>query len=113
MINFAFYNPDKRTAVQNAMKEEISNALKSGFTQEEFDAAMKGWLNQRKAHLHDNHRINALIIKKLMYGIPLEQYDEVTAKTQALNVAQVNKALVKYIDPNRISSVYIGDFKSK
>ena len=110
---YAFLNPTKRDAVENAVKEEISKALKDGFTQEELDANKKGYANVRTTNLgFDNTLIN-LVNTKLQYNVPLEWYDELNAKMQALTLPEVNAALKKYISTDDLTSVYAGDFNKK
>jgi len=43
----------------------------------------------------------------------LEWYTDLEKKVTALKLAEVNQALVKYIDPKKLVLVYAGDFNIK
>ncbi len=110
---YAFLNPTKRDAVENAIKDEVSKALASGFTQEELEVNKKSYANVRTTSLGNDGTLMSIVLNKLQYGIPLEKYDEQNAKIQALKLNEVNSALKKYISLDRLTSVYAGDFNKK
>lgn len=110
---YAFLNPTKRDAVEAAVKDEVSKAVKDGFTQEELETNKKSFANERTTGLgFDNTLIN-LVNNKLLFDVPLERYDELNSKVQALKLSEVNSVLKKYISLNRVTSVYAGDFNKK
>ncbi len=110
---YAYLNPTKRDAVEKAVKEEISKALKDGFTQEELDANKKSYMNTRTTSLGMDSTLINLVNTQLQYNVPLEWYDELNTKIQALKLPEVNAALKKYINPDDLTSVYAGDFNKK
>lgn len=110
---YAILNPTKLEAVKNALKEEITKALKDGFTQAELDANKKSYANKRTTMLgFDNTLIN-LVNTQLRFGIPLDNFDEQNTKIQALKLEEVNNVLKKYISLDKLTSVYAGDFNKK
>ncbi|MEN2434485.1 pitrilysin family protein [Weeksellaceae bacterium A-14] len=110
---YAYLNPTKRDAVEKAVKEEIAKALKDGFTQEELDANKKSYMNTRITSLGMDNTLINLVNTQLQYNVPLEWYDELNAKIQALKLPEVNAALKKYISMDDLTSVYAGDFNKK
>ncbi len=110
---YAYLNPTKRDAVEKAVKEEIAKALKDGFTQEELDANKKSYMNTRTTSLGMDNTLINLVNTQLQYNVPLEWYDELNTKIQALKLPEVNAALKKYINPDDLTSVYAGDFNKK
>lgn len=110
---YAFLNPTKRDAVENAIKDEVSKALASGFTQEELDTNKKSYSNVRTTSLGNDSTLMNLVLNKLQYGIPLEKFDEQNAKIQALKLSDVNTILKKYLSLDKLTSVYAGDFNKK
>lgn len=110
---YAFLNPTKRNAVENAVNEEITKALSGGFTQEELDFNKKSYLNVRTTSLGMDNTLIQLENNKLLYGLPLEWFDELNTKMQNLKLDEVNTALQKYIQADRITSVFAGDFNKK
>ncbi len=110
---FALFNPTKKTAVENAVKEEINKAVKDGLTAEELTTNKKSYENIQKTMLGMDNTLINLVNKKLQYGVSLDQYDTVNAKISALKLEEVNAALRKYLGTEKLTSVYAGDFEKK
>ncbi|MEN2401002.1 insulinase family protein [Flavobacterium sp. MC2016-06] len=110
---YAFLNPTKRDAVESATKEEVSKALKDGFTAEELKSNLLSWQNERKTRLGTDYTLMDLVNTYLQYGVPLEDYDALESKVKALKVEEVNAALRKYVSLDKMTSIYAGDFDKK
>ncbi|MBF4467737.1 pitrilysin family protein [Flavobacterium sp. LC2016-12] len=110
---YAFLNPTKKSAVETATKEEISKALKDGFTAEELKSNLVSWQNERKTRLGNDDTLMNLVNTYLQYGVPLEDYDDLENKVKALKVEEVNAVLKKYLSLDKMTSVYAGDFNKK
>lgn len=111
---YAFYNPKFQQKVDEAIKDELTKALASGFTQEELDANKKSWSTSRKTTLGSDGFLSGTLINNLLYlGIPLEDYDALEARIGALTLDQVNAALRKYISADKLVFLYAGDFEKK
>ncbi len=111
---YAFYNPKFQEKVDEAIKDEISKALASGFTQEELDANKTSWNTGRKTSLGSDGFLSGTLINNLLHlGVPLEDFDALEAKVNALTLAQVNAALRKYISADKLVFLYAGDFEKK
>ncbi|CAA7390073.1 M16 family metallopeptidase [Chryseobacterium fistulae] len=110
---YAYLNPTKRDAVEAAIKEEVGKALASGFTQEELDSNKKSYANERKTNLGMENTLINLVNTQLLFGVPVEKFDEQNAKIQNLKLSEVNAALKKYLSENNIISVFAGDFNKK
>lgn len=110
---YAYLNPTKRDAVESAVKDEVSKALKTGFTQEELDSNKKSYANIRTTSLGMENTLINLENTKLLFGVPLENYDELNAKIQNLKLSEVNAVLKKYISLDKVTSIYAGDFNKK
>ncbi|PIF59857.1 pitrilysin family protein [Flavobacterium sp. 2] len=112
-LYYAFLNPTKKNAVETAAKEEISKALKDGFTAEELKSNLTSWLNERKTRLGNDGTLIALTNSYLQYGTPLEDYDTLESKVKALKIEEINAVLKKYISLDKMTSIYAGDFNKK
>lgn len=110
---YAYLNPTKRDAVESAVKDEVSKALKTGFTQEELDSNKKSYANIRTTSLGMENTLINLENSKLLLGVPLERYDELNTKIQNLKLEEVNAVLKKYISLDKVTSIYAGDFNKK
>lgn len=110
---YSFYNPTKRDAVENAIKEEISRAVKDGVTAKELEDNKKIYSNLQQTMLGMDESLVDLVNTKLQYDVPLEDYDTLNDKIQGLKVADVNNVLKKYFSSDNMISVYTGDFNKK
>ena len=110
---YAFLNPTKRGEVENAVKDEIAKIVKSGVTEDEMKSNKTSWNNSRQTNLGSDNYLLSLSQTYLMFGTPFDDFDDLNAKIEKLNVKQVNDALKKYIDPSKMTSVYTGTFEKK
>lgn len=110
---YALLNPTKKNAVETAAKEEISKALKDGFTAEELKANFGSWQNGRKTRLGNDNTLIGLVNTYLQYGVPLEDYDDLENKVKALKLEDVNGVIRKYLSLEKMTSIYAGDFNKK
>lgn len=110
---YALLNPTKRSAVESAWKEEVTKALKDGFTADELATNKKSYANGQKTMLGMDNTLITLVNRKLQYGVPLDNYDVLNGKIEALKLDEVNAALRKYINLDKVTTVYAGDFDKK
>ncbi|WP_264551745.1 M16 family metallopeptidase [Flavobacterium sp. N2038] len=110
---YALLNPTKKNAVELAVKEEISKALKDGFTAEELKSNLVSWQNERKTRLGSDGTLMDLVNTYLQYNVPLEDYDDLESKVKSLKIEEVNTALRKYLSLDKMTSIYAGDFNKK
>lgn len=110
---YALLNPTKKGAVEAATKEEISKALKDGFTAEEFKSNLVSWQNERKTRLGSDDTLMGLVNTYLQYGVPLEDYDTLESKVKVLKLEDINSVLRKYLSLDKMTSIYAGDFNKK
>lgn len=107
----AIFAPQNRDKVENAMKEELSKALQSGFTQAELDAGRKGLLNFRRLSRAQDGRLASAWSSNLYLGRTFAESARVDAALEALSLSQVNEALRRYIKPDQLVLGVAGDFK--
>ena len=107
---YAFLNPTKRDAVEKAVKEEISLAIKDGFTADELKTNIVSWKNGRTTSLGTDNTLLSLSNNYLLNGISFDDYDKLEKQVDALKVSDVNNVLKKYISLDKLTSVYTGTF---
>jgi zinc protease len=107
----AIFAPQNREKVEKAMMEELSKALKEGFTQTELDAGRKGLLNFRRLSRAQDARLASGWASNLYLGRTFADSGRVDAALQALTLSQVNEALRRYIKPEQFVVGAAGDFK--
>jgi zinc protease len=108
----AIFAPQNREKVEKAMMEELSKALKEGFTQTELDAGRKGLLNFRRLSRAQDARLASGWASNLYLGRTFADSGRVDAALEALTLTQVNEALRRYINPTKFVVGAAGDFKN-
>lgn len=88
---------DKADGAMNSLKDELANALKDGFSEQEVDRAKAAWMQERKTTLRDEKSFASNLAEGLYSGRDyawLAKYDE---KITRLSAQEVTLALRKYL----------------
>jgi zinc protease len=107
----AIFAPQNRGAVERAIREEIARAVREGFAPAELEAGKHSVLQARRlARTQDRTLASRLSSysfarRTFAWDVALEK------KIASLSAAEVNAALKKYIDPQRLAIILAGDFK--
>ena len=96
--------------MQEAFKEEIEKVMKDGFTQEELDAARNGWLQSQNVSRSQDRRLTGQLGSNLILDRKMEWSQELEDKIRGLSLKDVNMAMKKHIDHNKMVYVKAGDF---
>ena len=112
-FTYAIFAPENADKVVAAFKEEMARALDSGFTDEEVEAAKRGYLDSAQ-----NARANDLTVAgQLASNLFLDRSMDFVAKQEAaiaaLTADDILAALQRHIDVDRISIFRAGDFANK
>ncbi len=107
---YAIYNPENVVRLQSAFGEELDKVLKSGFTAEELEKAKQGWLQQQLQNRSQDGYLVGLFSSQVMTRRTMAYNAQLEKWVADLTVADVNGAMKKYLDPNRITVVRAGDF---
>lgn len=108
---YAIFNPTYREKLNNALQEEMKKAIATGFTEEEWNNSLQSWLQQRKIYLDNNNYLVSMLNNYMFDGKDLTFYTDMEEKAKKLKVAQINDALKKYVDMNKLVLIYAGDFE--
>jgi zinc protease len=107
----AIFAPQNRAKVEAAFNEELTRALKDGFTAQELAEGQASLLSFRRL----SRAQDAGVVQALANNLYLERTFAVSARVDAalgaLTLDQVNAALRAYVVPGRFVSAYAGDFK--
>jgi zinc protease len=109
-ISYAMYNPNNLDRLVKAYKEEIAGILKEGVTAEELKEAKSGYLQSAQVDRSDDSRLVTLLNSHLFLKRTMAWNANLEKQIAELTVDQVNKALVKYIHPEKFIYVKAGDF---
>ncbi len=109
--SYAIFAPENGDKVQSTYLDVITNTLESGFETEEFETAKSGYLERRKVGRAQDGAIAGLLNGNLFYDRDMGYTIDLENEIATLELDQVNAALRKYVDPERISIVVAGDFE--
>jgi zinc protease len=111
-MTYAICAPQNVPKVEVAFKEEIVRALKDGFTDDEVQAAKKGWLQgQQVSRAQDPELVRKLTTQRY-YNRTMAFDAELEKKVQELTPAQIVAALRRHLKVEDISIFKAGDFKN-
>ena len=93
-----------------AFREELERLLADGITAEELDDAVAGLLKARAKSRNEDANLVGSLEFQLYYGFTTERAAKYEQALRDLTVEQVNAAIRRHLDPERISTVVAGDF---
>lgn len=109
---YAIYAPENYKKVELGFKEEIARFIKDGITQEELANAVNGWIQEENVSRAQDNELSSTINNNLFYDRTMDFQKSMEAKISKLTVADVNKAIKKYVQPyEKWTIVNAGDFK--
>ena len=111
LLGSAIFAPQNAPKVEAAFREELARALKDGFTAQELAEGQRGLLNFRRLSRAQDGSIASGLAANLFLGRTYAVSGQVDAALGKLTVAQVNAALRKYLQPDKLVWALGGDFK--
>lgn len=112
-VAYAIFNPIYKNRLDSAFRDVINKTLQEGFKEDEFKKAVAAWVQQRKIGLGTDQSLAQRLSSYMDEGKDLDFYTYNEAQVAALTLDQVNAALRKYISPDKITYLYVGDFSKK
>ena len=112
-IAYAIFNPMYKNRLDSAFRDVINKALQEGFKEDEFKKVVTAWVQQRKIGLGTDQGLAGRLAAYMSDGKDLDFYTYNEEQVGALTLDQVNAALRKYISPDKITYLYVGDFTKK
>ncbi|KQV44933.1 MULTISPECIES: pitrilysin family protein [unclassified Duganella] len=109
-LAFAISAPQNTAKVEAALREELSKALKDGFTDAELADAKKAWLQSQQVGRTGDASLAGRLASYLSFERTMAFEKDLEAKVSALTVAQVNEALRAHLKPEAVSVIKAGDF---
>ena len=112
-VTYAIFAPENADKVVDAFRDEMRKALSDGFTEEEFDAARRGYLDAQKNGRSQDRTLAAMLSNNLFYGRTMEFTAARERAIEELTVEEVNGALRRHISLDNISIFRGGDFANR
>ena len=111
LVISAISNPQNVPRVEVAAREELDRLLRDGVTADELEKAKAGYLQARKISRTEDAALAGLL-SRLRYLDRTAQFEAALDRNiQSLTPDQVNAALRRYIDPQKLFVVIGGDLK--
>ena len=107
---YAFFAPENVEAVEKAFFEEIEKVLADGFTEEELVAAKSGWKQGQEVSRAQDGTLAAMLSENLYLDRDMQWSEEMETKVMALTVEEINAAMKKYLNPEKMVVIKAGDF---
>lgn len=108
--SYAIFNPGNLEKLESAYKEELRRICTEGITEAELQDAVKGYLQGRNVSRSQDRELVGRLANYLFWNRDFSWDKTFEEKISALKVADVNAAIKKWINPDKISFVYAGDF---
>jgi zinc protease len=102
--------PQNISKLEAAAKEEMERILKEGFSNEEVEAAKKGYLEAQRVNLASDSTLAATLAADMDLGRSIEWDAGLYKQIEALTPDQLTAAVRRYIDPAKLSVFKAGDF---
>ena len=107
---YAIYAPQNAAKLEAAFREELDKVRASGFTAEEIKAAKSGWLQSQQMSRAQDPELASRLARGLSDNRSMAFQAELEQKVLALTNAQIQAALVKFLEPAKLTLVKAGDF---
>ena len=108
---FAIVNPDNADKLNGVIREELDRLLKDGITEDELSQQKEGLLQKQQLQRTNDSSLAQLLGSHALTGRTMQFTSDFEQRLRDLTVEDVNAALRKHIDPNRLYIVMAGDFE--
>jgi len=110
-LALAVCNPAKIVELEKALKEELTKAVREGFTEQEVEAAKKTLLDEQLQARSQDGGLAGSLATQARWGYTMARTEAREKQVASLTAAQVNAVAKKWIDPASFSIFKAGDFK--
>lgn len=108
---YAISAPENSEKVMAAFKEEVNKVIQEGFTQEELDAARGGWIQGQSVSRSQDRELVGKMSNNLRTDRTMAWSQELEDKIMSLTAEDINKAMAKHIDVEKMVYIRAGDFE--
>jgi zinc protease len=109
----AIFAPENLTRLRAALTEELTRAVRDGFTDREVADAKKAILQERALSRAQDSGLASDLTRQAYLGRTFAYAGEIDAKITGVSTAEINAILRKYVRPDAFVEVYAGDFAKK
>ncbi len=106
----AIQAPENAEKVEAALREEVQRVLDDGFTSDELDIAKQGYLQARELGRAQDASLVSMLTQGLYFDRTLLWDAEFEGNVRNLTAADINAAVRRHLDLNKMTFVKAGDF---
>jgi zinc protease len=107
---YAIFAPQNQEKLRTAISEELTRAMKDGFTEAEVNDAKRALLQARRISRAQDSSLASGLVQQAYLGRTWDYAQKIDEAIAAVTVDRVNAALRKYVDPAGFAYSYAGDF---
>ncbi|MDN3578090.1 pitrilysin family protein [Chitinimonas viridis] len=107
---YAIYAPQNLDKLKNGVAEEIAKLVKEGVTEQELSDAKSGLLQEATMGRTQDARLAGALVGQLYLKRTMAFTADAEAKLKATTLEQVNAAIKRYVDPEKLVQAWAGDF---
>ena len=108
---YAISAPQNTPKVEASFRDELSRAVKDGFTAAEVAGAKKSWLEEEMVYRSDDDGLLSEIVDDERYDRTFQWQADLERKVAGLTAEEVSAAFRRHVDPASFTFVKAGDFK--
>ena len=108
----AIQAPENVDKVEAAFREEIQRVLDDGFTDDELNIAKQGYLQSLQLGRAQDRSLVSILTQGLYLDRTLAWHAEFEGEIRDLTVEEINAAVRRHLDLNKMTFVKAGDFAS-
>lgn len=107
---YAIMNPENLDPLKAAIMDELDKIRDEGVSQTELDRAKRAYLEGQGVQRTNDRALASLLMSTMFNQRTMAFYQQHESAVAALTIAQVNEALQKYLQPEKLVIVAAGDF---
>jgi zinc protease len=103
--------PENAERVEASFRDELTNVLRDGYTEQEVATAKESWLQARKVTRSQDGALTGMLLNATHNGRTMAWDADLETRVQALTPVQIRTAMRKYLDLAKMTFMRGGDFK--
>ncbi|TWU15386.1 Protease 3 precursor [Allorhodopirellula heiligendammensis] len=108
---YAITNPDNKDKLMKVIREEVDRLIADGVTPQELEAAKQSYLQAARISRTGDASLASMLLMSMFTDRTMSAVAEQEQQVRDATIDQVNAAIKKYIDPDKLVTAIAGDFK--
>ena len=110
LVLYAIANPKNKDRLIEVIREEIDRLVREGVTPIELDKAKTAYLQSQRVRRTDDSALTSELLQTMFLDRTMQYAADQSERIESLTVEEVNSAIRKYIDWDRLVMAVAGDF---